>query len=109
MGPNQMTEGSNARRVRTSGSGVGTLSKGPYVRPKETRMPVLGEIVGWEVLVPLALIALLFGSSKIPQLARSLGQAQNEFKKGAAGHHEETAEPEPAPAVEEPKSGEAGA
>lgn len=46
-------------------------------------MPVLGEILGWEILVPLALIALLFGSSKIPQLARSLGQASHEFRKGA--------------------------
>ncbi len=45
-------------------------------------MPILGEIIGWEVLVPLALIALLFGSSKIPQLARSLGQASHEFHKG---------------------------
>ena len=46
-------------------------------------MPVvLGEILGWEILVPLALIALFFGGSKIPQLARSLGQAQNQFKQG---------------------------
>ena len=46
-------------------------------------MPVvLGEILGWEILVPLALIAVFFGGSKIPQLARSLGQAQNEFKQG---------------------------
>ncbi len=46
-------------------------------------MPVMfGEIIGWEILVPLALIAVFFGGAKIPQLARSLGQAQNEFKKG---------------------------
>ncbi len=77
-------------------------------------MPVLGEIIGWEILVPLALIALLFGSAKIPQLARSLGQAQHEFKKGIEeGHHEDplkVEEPKPsvaAPApVEEPKPGE---
>jgi sec-independent protein translocase protein TatA len=48
-------------------------------------MPVLGEIIGWEILVPLALIALLFGSSKIPQLARSLGEASHEFHKGTRG------------------------
>jgi len=47
-------------------------------------VPVLGEIIGWEILIPLALIALLFGSSKIPQLARSLGQASHEFHKGVA-------------------------
>ena len=46
-------------------------------------MPVVvGEILGWEILVPLALLVVFFGGSKIPQLARSLGQAQNEFKKG---------------------------
>ncbi len=76
-------------------------------------MPVLGEIIGWEILVPLALIALLFGSSKIPQLARSLGQAQHEFKKGITeGHDEEAKVDEPAPPVvapapaDEPKSEE---
>ena len=67
-------------------------------------MPVLGEIVGWEILVPIALIALLFGSAKIPQLARSLGQAQHEFKKGVAeGHGEDATEPEATKTVEEPK------
>lgn len=55
-------------------------------------MPILGEILGWEVLVPLALIALLFGSSKIPQLARSLGSAQREFHKGVSEGH--SGEPE---------------
>ena len=44
----------------------------------------IGEILGWEILVPLALIAILFGGSKIPELARSLGRAQNEFKRGLA-------------------------
>ena len=61
-------------------------------------MPVLGEIIGWEILVPLALIALLFGSSKIPQLARSLGQAQHEFKKGIdEGNHEDPLKVEESP------------
>jgi sec-independent protein translocase protein TatA len=58
-------------------------------------MPVVGEIIGWEILVPLALIALLFGSSKIPELARSLGRAQNEFRKGVDGDGKDESEPEP--------------
>ncbi|MEP6623700.1 MAG: twin-arginine translocase TatA/TatE family subunit [Acidimicrobiia bacterium] len=55
-------------------------------------MPVIfGEIIGWEILVPLALIAIFFGGAKIPKLARSLGQAQNEFKKGLReGAHDDT-------------------
>jgi sec-independent protein translocase protein TatA len=46
-------------------------------------MPVLGEIVGWEFLLVLAVVALLFGSSQLPKLARSMGQASKEFRKGA--------------------------
>jgi sec-independent protein translocase protein TatA len=44
--------------------------------------PVLGEIVGWEFLLVLAVVALLFGSSQLPKLARSMGQASKEFRKG---------------------------
>jgi sec-independent protein translocase protein TatA len=43
---------------------------------------VLGEIVGWEFLLVLAVAALLFGSSQIPKLAKSMGQASKEFRKG---------------------------
>jgi sec-independent protein translocase protein TatA len=39
--------------------------------------------LGWpEILVILAVILLLFGSAKIPQLMRGLGSGINEFKKG---------------------------
>jgi sec-independent protein translocase protein TatA len=37
---------------------------------------------GPEVIVVLVVILVLFGGSKIPKLARSLGQAQKEFKQG---------------------------
>jgi TatA/E family protein of Tat protein translocase len=30
-------------------------------------------------------LLLLFGSSKLPQFARSIGQAQREFRSGASG------------------------
>lgn len=39
---------------------------------------------GNEGLVVLAVIALLFGSTQIPKLARNLGRAQKEFKQGIA-------------------------
>jgi sec-independent protein translocase protein TatA len=48
--------------------------------------PVLGEIVGWEFLLVIAVVALLFGSSQLPKLARSLGSAKKEFEKGLEGH-----------------------
>ncbi len=35
-----------------------------------------------EILIVLALVLLLFGSTQLPKLARSIGQAQKEFKKG---------------------------
>lgn len=35
-----------------------------------------------ELLVIFLIIALLFGAKKIPELARGLGQAMKEFKKG---------------------------
>lgn len=44
--------------------------------------PVLGEIIGWEFLLVIAVAALLFGSSQIPKLAKSMGQASKEFRKG---------------------------
>ncbi len=40
---------------------------------------------GPEILIVVAVIAILFGGSKIPQFARSLGSAKNEFEKGASG------------------------
>ena len=49
----------------------------------------------WQILIIVALIAILFGAKKIPELARSLGKAKGEFKKGLVeGEKEETAVPE---------------
>lgn len=44
-----------------------------------------------EVILILVVLILLFGSKKIPDLARSLGRSLNEFKKG----REEGAKDEP--------------
>jgi sec-independent protein translocase protein TatA len=35
-----------------------------------------------ELLLILLVVILLFGGTQLPKLARSLGQAQKEFKKG---------------------------
>ena len=61
---------------------------------------VLGEIIGWEFFLVLAVVALLFGSSQLPKLARSVGQASKEFRKGLdEGLHDddETADGEKKP------------
>ncbi len=44
--------------------------------------PVLGAIVGWELVLIGALVVVLFGGSQLPKLARSLGRMPREFKKG---------------------------
>jgi len=35
-----------------------------------------------ELLIILVIVLLVFGGAKLPKLARSLGEAQREFKKG---------------------------
>ena len=38
--------------------------------------------IGWpEVLLIVLVVLLFFGASKLPELARSLGRAANEYKK----------------------------
>ena len=37
-----------------------------------------------ELIIVLVIVLVLFGGAKLPKLARSLGQAQSEFKKGAS-------------------------
>ena len=36
----------------------------------------------WQILLVLAIILILFGGKKLPELARALGKAKGEFKKG---------------------------
>jgi sec-independent protein translocase protein TatA len=40
------------------------------------------DLGGPELLIVLLIILLVFGGSQLPKLARNLGQAQKEFKKG---------------------------
>jgi sec-independent protein translocase protein TatA len=45
--------------------------------------PILAEIFGVDgVIVLIVIVVVLFGGSQIPKLARSLGSAQSQFKKG---------------------------
>ena len=51
-----------------------------------------------ELLILLVIILLLFGATKLPKLARSMGEAQREFKKGL---HENESPEALAPAPDE--------
>jgi len=54
---------------------------------------VIGEILGPDLLIVLAVlaVAVLFGGSRIPKFARSLGQARSEFHKGLSDAEASTA------------------
>ncbi len=37
---------------------------------------------GWEIVIILFVVLLIFGAKKLPDLARSLGSSAKEFRKG---------------------------
>ena len=45
--------------------------------------PILGifNLGGWEIILILATVLILFGAKKLPELAKGLGQGIKEFKK----------------------------
>ena len=51
-----------------------------------------------ELLIILVVVLLLFGSTRLPKLARSLGQASKEFKEGVSEGNKD----QPAPKPDEP-------
>lgn len=64
---------------------------------------MLGVTIGQgEWIIILVVLLLLFGSTQLPKLARSLGSAQKEFRKGmkegdAEGEEDDEDAEEPAP------------
>jgi sec-independent protein translocase protein TatA len=42
---------------------------------------MLGMLNGWEIVLLIALVLLLFGARKLPELARGMGQGIKEFRK----------------------------
>ena len=47
----------------------------------------MGSIGAPELLILLLVVLLIFGGTKLPKLARSMGQAQTEFKRGIKEGH----------------------
>jgi sec-independent protein translocase protein TatA len=52
-------------------------------------IPVLNTVGPTELIIVLAIILLLFGAKRIPELARGLGTGIREFKRGTRGEGEE--------------------
>ena len=63
----------------------------------------------WQIFLVIVVLVLVFGSKNLPELARVLGKAKGEFKKGTAEgeallkQEEEAAK---AKAIEQPKEAE---
>ena len=54
----------------------------------------VGSIGAPELLILLLVVLLVFGGTKLPKLARSMGQAQTEFKRGIKEGHQSSDEDE---------------
>ena len=52
-------------------------------------IPVLPTVGPTELIIVLAIILLLFGAKRIPELARGLGTGIREFKRGTRGEDDE--------------------
>lgn len=56
-------------------------------------MPSIGP---FELIILLVIILLVFGSTKLPKLARSMGEASREFRKGVSeASHDDAVESQP--------------
>jgi len=53
----------------------------------------------WGIIIIVAVVVLVFGGSQLPKLARSLGSAQSEFKKGLAEGKGDSAKGDTAPSA----------
>jgi len=52
------------------------------------REMVFGPFSTTELLIILLIILILFGASRLPQLARALGESMREFRKAVSGEYE---------------------
>ena len=70
----------------------------------ETTPVIAGILGGQELLIILLIILILFGGSKLPSLARGLGQSIKEFKKASKDDDETKPATDAKPAAEAKKT-----
>ena len=51
----------------------------------------MGKLGGWEWILIIAVILLMFGGRKIPELMKGLGSGIKEFKNASKGEEEQNA------------------
>src|SRR3712207_1691622 len=87
----EMQDGVGAGRDARQGE-VG-INVGAARRPLGRRRKMMSHVLGFglgmtELLLLLGVVLLVFGGTRLPQLAKGLGSSIREFKKGAAGMDE---------------------
>ncbi len=68
----------------------------------------MGSLGAPELLIILVIVLLVFGGAKLPKLAKSLGQAQKEFRKGTVETDDEELAAGPHKAAQPSKDTPAG-
>jgi sec-independent protein translocase protein TatA len=53
---------------------------------------ILGVIGPWQIILIVAVILLLFGGKKIPEMMKGIGKGAREFKRGLNGEFDEEAD-----------------
>jgi sec-independent protein translocase protein TatA len=53
---------------------------------------LLGVIGPWQIILIVAVILLLFGGKKIPEMMKGIGKGAREFKRGLNGEFDEEAD-----------------
>ena len=61
--------------------------------------PILAAITELHIILALAIIFLLFGGKKLPELARGIGEAMKEFKKASRDIQDEPPRTTPPPSA----------
>jgi sec-independent protein translocase protein TatA len=59
---------------------------------------MLGNLTGWHFLIILAIVLLLFGATKLPALAKSVGQSMKVFRNEVKSDDSPTPDADAAPA-----------
>jgi sec-independent protein translocase protein TatA len=68
---------------------------------------MFGPFSGWEILIILVIILLIFGPGRLGELGKSLGEGIRNFKKAVSGE-EEASKPQQETKKEESKKEEKG-